>query len=435
MTDRNAGVVPATPASLSSNHHILNSHTDMPSPELREILTTESVKTVFQPLISVKRGAVFGMEALARGICPATGATLSPMVLFGMAETQDERLLLDRLCRKRALEAFAKIHKKDRSLLLSLNLDIGCLSKENIRRRNLLQTVRELGIRPNNIIIEIVEDEAADMEAVLDLVSYYRDNDFLIALDDVGAGHSNLDRIPLIKPDVLKMDRSLISGIHEHFHKQEVAKCLVRMGGCVGARVLAEGIETQEEALCLLELGVDAFQGFYFARPADPEVEHHGLKDAMRSLGVAFRKRATEQLAREKEQHAWFNLLVERLVNSLENTSQARFGNELAEFVTSHTELECVYVLDSRGVQVSPTICNPEKLKRSRMILFEPARVGADHSLKDYYLPIQAGLTKFTTDPYISQASGNRCITISTQFAHVPGNEDLILCVDMDREC
>ncbi len=79
---------------------------------------------------------------------------------------------------------------------------------------HLLKLVKRCGVSPNNVIIEIIESRCEDEDALLEFVRFYRKKNFLIALDDVGAGFSNLDRIPLIKPDVIKLDRSLISGVN-----------------------------------------------------------------------------------------------------------------------------------------------------------------------------------------------------------------------------
>jgi hypothetical protein len=107
---------------------------------------------------------------------------------------------------------------------------------------------------------------------------------------------------------------------------------------------------------------------------------------------------------------------------------------DLARFIDTYPSVECLYVLDMKGNQISETLCNPARLNSSKRFLYEPASEGADHSLKEYFLPIQAGLEKFTTRPYISLASGNLCTTISHVFYHKGTGRHRILCVDMKRE-
>lgn len=90
----------------------------------------------------------------------------------------------------------------------------------------------------------------------------YKEYGFLIALDDVGTGHSNLDRISLVKPDILKIDRSIIDNIDQRYHNQEVFKSLVNLSKRIGTMVVTEGVERKEEAILAFELGADMLQGY-----------------------------------------------------------------------------------------------------------------------------------------------------------------------------
>lgn len=122
------------------------------------------------------------------------------------------------------------------------------------------------------------------------------------------------------------------------------------------------------------------------------------------------------------------------MCQSLAEASICGINQFLTRFIDIYPIVECLYVLDMRGTQVSETMCNPNRLKESKRFLYEPASVGADHSLKEYFLPLQAGLEKFTTEPYISLASGNLCTTLSHGFYHKASGRPLILCADMSRE-
>lgn len=403
-----------------------------PYTPLDELLRQDRLHTVFQPIVSLKRKAVFAYEALTRCTDPRTGQAIPPQTLFAMAQDTRMRLALDRACRNKALQSFACLHGSDRSIMLSLNMDVSCLTGHTRGSRSLLKAVKRLGIAPSNVIIEIIESKAADMDVLLDFVNFYRHKNFLIALDDVGTGYSNLDRIPLIKPDVLKMDRSLVAGIDHHFHKLEVAKSFVQMAGRIGALVVAEGVETRDEALCLLENGVDVFQGYYFAKPGDPSREFSGIEERVEGLAAVFKERATNRINEDKHRLSQYDALMLTLGMELA-AGTGGLDHELIRYLEAHQSIECLYVLDMRGVQISRTICNPLKLKKSKRLLYEPAEQGTDHSLKEYYLPLRAGLEKFTTAPYISLASGNRCITISHVFHHRQMGRDLILCADISH--
>lgn len=401
--------------------------------DIEEIIQTGSILTHFQPQVSLKRKAVIGLEALSRGFDPKSGEIIPPTLLFEQTRDRASRLALDRVCRTKAVESFASLHRRDKSVMLSMNIDASCITAENIENHHVLKLIKKYGISPNNVIIELIESQCQDQYALMEFVRFYRKKNFLIALDDVGAGFSNLDRIPLIKPDVLKLDRSLVAGVHEQFHKLEVVRSFVQMAGRLGCLVLAEGVETSREAMCLLGNGVDIFQGFFFARPAPGLDAVPGMADKVNALAERHAEIRTRRIAEEKRLFSNFDLIVLTMCQALSEVATRNISKALIRFMDTYPNVECLYVLDMKGRQISDTLCNPGKLQKSKMLLYEPARRGTDHSLKEYFLPIQAGLEKFTTAPYISLASGNLCTTIAHVFYHMAGNRHLILCADMTR--
>lgn len=396
---------------------------------IHEIIEREWVGTAFHSLVSIKRKALLGLEALSR--CTAPGEDIPPQELFRMAHEAGRLLELDRLCRKKALEAFAPLHRQHRDLILSLNVDGHAIDSEVARSSYLLHMVKEHGVNPNNVLIEIVESRARDTAALAEFVTRSRKNGFLIALDDVGAGHSNLDRIPLLKPDVLKLDRSLVSGVDGNMTRLEVVKSFVQMASRLGSLALAEGVERQEDILRLLEVGVDVFQGFYFGRPGGQMPCSETISERIEYLARMFRASATEHFAAQKALYARHDALVRSMCERLSALGPVGIDQTLTGFIDEHEHIECLYVLSARGVQLSDTVCNPSKLRKRKRFIYEPARLGADHSLKEYYLPLRAGLPKYTTAPYISLASGNRCITISAAYKD-RDNRSCILCADID---
>jgi len=403
-------------------------------PDLSEIIENGSIIIHFQPQVSLKRKAVVGLEALSRGFDPQSGEIISPTLLFAQARDRASRLALDRACRTNAVEAFASLHRREQSLMLSMNVDASCINEETRGSNHILNLVNRCGISPGNVILEIIESRCDDTDALMEFVRFYRNHDFLIALDDVGAGFSNLDRIPMLKPDVIKLDRCLISGVNKHFHKLEVVRSFVQMANRLGCLVLAEGVETAEEAMCLLSNGVDVFQGFYFARPAPGLDAVPGMAGKVDALAERHRENRTQQIAEDKRLYSSYDLTVLTMCQALAESPARNTRKDLARFIDTYPSVECLYVLDMKGNQISETLCNPSRLKSSKRFLYEPATEGADHSLKEYFLPIQAGLEKFTTRPYISLASGNLCTTISHVFYHKSSGRHRILCVDMKRE-
>jgi EAL domain-containing protein (putative c-di-GMP-specific phosphodiesterase class I) len=117
----------------------------------------------------------------------------------------------------------------------------------------------------------VVESDAvSDTEHLLNIVKFYRQKGFRIALDDLGAGYGSLNLLTSLKPDFVKFDRELICGVDLDPYKQKVFVKLVEMAHELGIHTLAEGVETEGEYRWLAAQGVEYLQGYFFARPASP---------------------------------------------------------------------------------------------------------------------------------------------------------------------
>jgi len=401
--------------------------------DLPRLLHDESLVSFLQPLVSAKRKAVFGMEALVRGVLPEASLLLPPGLLFSLARDFEMRLALDRLCRKKAFEAFAPIFRKHRHLMLSINVDASIISASTLNSGHVVNLAKQFGVPPGNVIIEIIESRAADTQSLFEFVKEYKKKGFLIALDDVGAGHSNLDRIPAIKPHIIKIDRSLVKGIHNLFHQREITRSLVRMAGKIGAMALGEGVECVPEVVTLMEMGVDIFQGYYFGYPQPADKHPADVREPIDAVAAAFKSHTVEKINARKLQSKADRALAKAICEQLSHTPIEMVDLALSELITKSPFLECLYVLDMAGIQISSTICSPEKLAQAVRLLYEPACKGTDHSLKEYFLPLKAGLSCYTTECYISMATGNSCITVSIVYTDCTGKKR-ILCADIHRD-
>ena len=398
--------------------------------DLKSILDQRSIRTRFQSIVSLRDHGPIGVEALSYGLDPVTGGRISPAALFSRATQISGTLLLDRLCRQRALAAFRGLFAANSDLLLWLNIETSILNTKVVGTGHLMETVLKSGLYPHNVVIEIVESQVADLDALIRFVDQHKKLGFFIALDDVGAGHSNLERIALLKPDIIKIDRFLIQDLDREYHKQEVVRSLYNLAGGIGAVVVAEGIETEAEALTVLDLGVNLQQGYYYAHPDQNYAQQLAqCQSKIRSVAERYRLRRMVRFSRRKE---FFSSIGENISNITRRLSQAsfdQFEGIMKDTLCQDNTLECLYVLDGGGMQISETLCDAAKLYRPSSPLFRPTPRGTDLSLKDYYLLIKAGLTRYISDPYISRASGNLCVTVSQLFT-TSLDREYILCAD-----
>lgn len=402
---------------------------------LNALVEARRVTTHFQPIFSVRRRSVVGLEALSRGVGTA-GDLISPAVLFKQAAAEGIAGAVEDLCRESAVRNFHRLRARPDELLLFLNLDLTGMSRPAALAAQLEALIRTPGLDPRNVGVEFLESRLDDVRRFGELASALRQRGFLVVLDDVGAGHSNLDRIPLFRPDVIKIDRSLITGVDGDFYKQETFKSLVSLSRRIGALVVAEGIETEAEAVTVLELGADLLQGFFLGRPgAGATFDNGGFERAaacVEPLARAFKTHMVGQINARKVQYRRFNLILNRILEELVGATAAEFDDVLRRQLGEDPEIDCLYVLDDAGVQVTETVCGAGLTARPGGAMFRPAPRGTDHALKEYfYVLTDVELQKYTTDPYVSLASGQLCRTISTCFRDAANDHTFILCVDV----
>jgi hypothetical protein len=252
-----------------------------------------------------------------------------------------------------------------------------------------------------------------------------------VALDDIGTGHSNLDRIALLKPDILKIDDSLIRGIESDFYKQEVFKALSSLSQRIGAMVLAEGVESASEAMICLELGAEYVQGFHLARPSAPDdASMQSAELNARAMAAEFRDAMVGNLRHRRRQHQCFAFVFNRALACVSGERVEDMSAALAEAITQSAGIEQLFVLDAQGLQVAGVAGGKAPAQPSP--LFHPHDLGTDHSMKDYYyLTYDSSIKRYTTEPHISLATGRLCVTLAGWFRAAGSNSEYMLGMDV----
>lgn len=220
--------------------------------------------THFQPIFSVRRGACHGYEALLRATDDHTGTGVPPQELFGRV-SPGARVRLDWVCRALHLRNFATVDRGERTLFLNVFPEAAL--SDAVCATEFADLIRYYGLSPRRVCVEILETACADEGMLREAVAAYRDMGVTIAMDDFGIGRSNFDRIAAIRPDIVKIDRSVLVDAVGDEKAHEALPGMVKLLHDAGARVAAEGIESAAEALVAASSGADYLQGFYFARP------------------------------------------------------------------------------------------------------------------------------------------------------------------------
>ncbi|TLS48427.1 GGDEF domain-containing protein [Paenibacillus antri] len=231
--------------------------------EFYSILESRHVASVYQPIVSMEGGEVFGYEALSRG--PAASPLHSPVKLFELAERADKLYALDKLTREQAILGIDGLARHQR---IFLNIPAQILHDPDFSPGQTLALLQRRGLTPNNVVLEITERSSIeDFSTAKKVIDHYRSQGYRIAIDDAGAGYSSLQAIAEIQPDYIKVDRSLVQGIHRDKVKEYILETFVWFAKRLNIKVIAEGIEEAEELEKLIRLGVHYAQGYFLGRP------------------------------------------------------------------------------------------------------------------------------------------------------------------------
>jgi diguanylate cyclase (GGDEF)-like protein len=234
-----------------------------PKEQFLNILSEKNIYTVFQPIVSLRDGSVFGYEALTRG--PVHTDMHSPQALFNCAERYGAIWELELLCRQKALEA---VYNSNKQIKLFLNVNPNIMHDIKFKQGFTKEYLNMFSIDPENIIFEITENQAINnITDFKKIVQNYKDQNYKIAIDDAGAGFSGLNMISEIHPHYIKLDMNLIRDVDKDPTKYALIKSMYEYTTMSNTFLIAEGIETESELQKLIEIGVHYGQGFYIKKP------------------------------------------------------------------------------------------------------------------------------------------------------------------------
>lgn len=235
--------------------------------EFQTLLAKKQLRMIFQPIINFKKEKILGFEGLSRG--PIKSIFHSPIQLFKYAEAYGSLYKLEKITRELAFESSRPLLQNGEKLFINLSPQV--IYDPNFTPGHTISLLKQYNLSPSNIVFEITERSAIeDFSAFTRVLHHYRDQGFEIAVDDAGAGYSSLQAISEIQPDYIKVDRSLISDIHENSVKKHILDAFVTFAKKMDSIIIAEGIEKQEELEAVIDLGINYGQGYYIAMPKNP---------------------------------------------------------------------------------------------------------------------------------------------------------------------
>jgi EAL domain-containing protein (putative c-di-GMP-specific phosphodiesterase class I)/GGDEF domain-containing protein len=231
--------------------------------EFRDILAWHKITAHYQPIVSLSTGNIYGYEALARG--PQESYFATPNRLWEFAEKENQLYALEKVARQRAIEGFLS---SDSNWKLFINLNANVIHDPQFTPGQTLAFLEKMNLTPQNVVFEITERQSIDDYASFTkALDHYRKQGYRIAIDDAGAGYSSLQAIAELRPDYIKIDRSIIHHIDRDKIKEMLLETLVVFAQKINCQIIAEGIETFEELEIVRRLGVHFGQGYLLGRP------------------------------------------------------------------------------------------------------------------------------------------------------------------------
>jgi EAL domain-containing protein (putative c-di-GMP-specific phosphodiesterase class I) len=232
---------------------------------LQEILADGGLTVLFQPIFEIRDGRVslYALEALSRG--PKGSNAERADVLFEYVRRKGKESEVDRACTTNALKASRSVPS---FCAISINVHAATLERDEDWPGFLADVCGQHGLPFSRLILEIVEQQKySDAGRFFGALDRLRSAGVRIALDDIGLGYSNYRMLIDIRPDFFKIDRYFVSGSGQKPNARAAIESIALLAHRLGARVIAEGIESEDDLHTVVCLGVNLAQGYYLAPP------------------------------------------------------------------------------------------------------------------------------------------------------------------------
>ncbi len=235
--------------------------------ELKRELANGGFSLYFQGKVDANSGTTVGVEALARWQSKTFGA-VSPYYFVPIIQRLDLSREFGKLIIRKAIASYDGLVKKyGKGISLSINISPMHVMSQGFKKE-LDEVLKEFGVSPKNITLEITEDVLIDgIEKVNEIFESLREMGVRISLDDFGTGYSSLNYLLSLSIDELKIDKTFIDSLTTSPRTEELLNFLIDLSNIYNLDIVCEGVETDEQCEKLLNLGCPVIQGYYFSKP------------------------------------------------------------------------------------------------------------------------------------------------------------------------
>lgn len=301
---------------------------------LKKMIKTNPFKSVYQAIFNLQTGKAIGFEALSR-IDGLTDFNISEII--ETCRIEDLLWDIELLLRNNAISNFPL----DKEFMLFLNVDPHIINAIDFKEGITKSILENSLLSESNIIFEITERSVIDDYApIVETLNYYKNQNYKVAIDDVGAGYSGFLRIVETKPDYIKIDMGLIRDIDKNDYKEIVVRSLVDISKKLNIKCIAEGIETLGELEKLIQLGVDYGQGFLLDKPK--ETPYINNLDAEKLI-LELSKEASQFMYDERYHN------IGRLARPVQSFDKNEKTSKIKEYI-DRNDLESICITDKNMI-------------------------------------------------------------------------------------
>jgi len=390
-----------------------------------------SLASHFQPIYSLPHRRLVGHEALLRATGP-DGLPVPPVTVFKACSDEQQLSDCDRLSRLVHLESYAAqfANRGGQSAPEWLFLNVHPLAFQRLAQEGgdgqLRELLHQYAMRDGALVLEVLEAETADPARLAASIAIAREAGLLIAIDDFGAGHSNFDRVWRMRPDIVKVDRSLVARAACDASACRILRRMVSLIHECGAMVLIEGVETCAEARVAIDCDAEMVQGYLFGRP-DPVLRPpRDAPPTLRCLPAELAELRAQRHSHQGDRGLPFRRAMSELVahlagaeivdldSGVANAPEARRFVEATRAFLGLPGAEACFLLDADGLQLGPNLF-AGGIMRSGHPMADPS--GACWTQRPYFIraienPGQAQVSR----PYRNLGASHLCATVAVAF-------------------
>lgn len=401
--------------------------------DIKRIIEQKSIKILFQPILSPLEPLQLNIECFLRGVDIDTGDIIMPLCLIEEAKKQGLGFELDQVVVDLAFERFKPICDAYPRAFLNININTSIFTVEQ-KSSFIIDAAKRFGIPATHVIIDLgfTDLEPESSELVLDFIRVHRAAGFCISLDDIGRDYSNLDKVLLYNPDIIKINHCLVEKLGNVGYRKKMVRHITDIAHEMAILIVSTCIEDIETLVECVANGSQLVQGFHLAPLG--EYDYEGLMEILRQMDY---QRITHMLKATIDEQP--RIVIDNILNFLRDLrplmkdfSLERIDEYAKYFMKEFPFVESGCVLDQEGIQMIPMYVNKENFGNRNPELFGFYGIGSDHSQFEYCDKLMSlPLTEWVTEPYRSKLTNQVCATLSFRYQGAEG-DGVIIVLNID---